>query len=101
MTLRVREEGRKVPVESGEKIDQERELLVEAIGGLQYKQKLLEVKAGEALALRFNNTDVMPHNLVIVASVTGSPISGMMTSVAITDSVRGPDQMWIGCPTAA
>lgn len=52
--------------ESGSPETNERQLVVEAIGGLQYKQKLLLAKPGEALALTLNNTDVMPHNLVIV-----------------------------------
>ena len=53
--------------ESGKVIEGERELLVQAIGGLQYAQKELSAKAGEAIALKLMNTDVMPHNLVIVA----------------------------------
>jgi len=52
--------------ESGTAETNERQLVVDAIGGLQYKQKLLVAKPGEALALTLNNTDVMPHNLVIV-----------------------------------
>ncbi|MDB4657748.1 plastocyanin/azurin family copper-binding protein [Verrucomicrobiales bacterium] len=52
--------------ETGETIEGERELKVEAIGGLQYAQTKLKSKPGEALALRLINTDVMPHNLVIV-----------------------------------
>ena len=67
ISLRVASASGKVPVESGTKVEGERALLVETIGGLQYKQKRLEAKAGEALALRLKNTDVMPHNLVLVA----------------------------------
>ena len=52
--------------QSGTAETNERQLVVDAIGGLQYKQKLLVAKPGEALALTLNNTDVMPHNLVIV-----------------------------------
>ncbi|MDB4319428.1 hypothetical protein N9964_00570, partial [bacterium] len=39
---------------------------VDAIGGLQYKQKLLTAKPGQGIALTLKNTDVMPHNLVIL-----------------------------------
>ena len=52
--------------ESGTAVDGERELIMEAVGGLQYKQTELTAKPGEALALRFKNTDVMPHNWVLV-----------------------------------
>lgn len=52
--------------ESGKEVEGEREIHVNAIGGLVYEQTLLEAKAGEALALKLRNTDVMEHNLVIV-----------------------------------
>ena len=52
--------------ESGQVTEGEREILVEAIGGLQYAQKELAAKPGEALAWKLRNTDVMPHNLVLV-----------------------------------
>lgn len=67
IALRIAAPEPNVPAESGTKLEGARELLVEAIGGLQYRQKRLEVKAGEPLALRLKNTDVMPHNLVLVA----------------------------------
>ncbi|MDE0594078.1 MAG: plastocyanin/azurin family copper-binding protein [Roseibacillus sp.] len=51
---------------SGKQPEGARELLVEVLGGLQYKQKELRAKAGEALSLKLLNKDVMPHNLVIV-----------------------------------
>jgi azurin len=51
---------------SGKQTEGARELLVEVLGGLQYKQKELKAKAGEALSLKLLNKDVMPHNLVIV-----------------------------------
>lgn len=41
-------------------------LQVDAIGGLQYQQKLLTAKPGQGIALTLRNTDVMPHNLVIL-----------------------------------
>ncbi len=52
--------------ESGEVTEGERAILVEAVGGLQYAQKELKAKPGEALAWKLRNTDVMPHNLVLV-----------------------------------
>ena len=54
------------PTESGEKIEGAREITVNAIGGLQFKEKVLRARPGEALSLILKNTDVMPHNLVIV-----------------------------------
>jgi azurin len=67
IALRVMRPKGKQPVETGELVEGAREIALEAAGGLQYKQKLLQAKAGEALTLRFRNTDVMPHNMVIVA----------------------------------
>ncbi|MDA7920436.1 plastocyanin/azurin family copper-binding protein [Verrucomicrobiales bacterium] len=52
--------------ESGEVTEGERSVVVDAIGGLQYAQKEILAKPGEAIALTLRNTDVMPHNLVIV-----------------------------------
>ena len=52
--------------ESGKFREGERELVVDAIGGLQYAQKEFEVERGQAIAFRLRNTDVMPHNLVLV-----------------------------------
>lgn len=52
--------------ESGEVTEGAREIVVDAIGGLQYAQKELQAKPGEALALKLRNIDVMPHNLVLV-----------------------------------
>jgi azurin len=51
---------------SGNPSTDERTISIDAIGGLQYAQKLIEAKPGEALALVLKNKDVMPHNLVIV-----------------------------------
>jgi azurin len=67
IALRVLRPKGKQPVETGTVIEGARELVLEAAGGLQYKQKLLKAKAGEPLTLRFSNTDVMPHNVVILA----------------------------------
>ena len=37
-----------------------------AIGGLQFEQKLITASPGEAINLVLANLDVMPHNLVLV-----------------------------------
>ena len=51
---------------TGKPAEGEAALTVDAIGGLQYKQKELAAKPGQALALTLRNTDVMPHNLVLL-----------------------------------
>ena len=52
---------------TGETIEGERALLINAVSGLKYDKTLIEAKANEPLALTLKNVDVMPHNLVIVA----------------------------------
>ncbi len=44
-----------------------REMKLQAATGLQYLQKELRAKAGEGIALQFDNPDIMPHNFVLVA----------------------------------
>ena len=44
-----------------------REMKLQAGNALQYAQKELRAKAGEGIALKFENPDVMPHNFVLVA----------------------------------
>jgi len=53
--------------ESGKVTEGARELVADAIGGLQYAQNELTAKPVEAISLKLGNTDVMPHNLVIVS----------------------------------
>ena len=60
-----RRRGRKKNV-TGSPLEGHKKLKVDAIGGLQYQQKLLTAKPNQALALTLKNTDVMPHNLVIL-----------------------------------
>lgn len=43
-----------------------REIRLQTASGLQYAQKELRAKAGEGIALIFENPDVMPHNWVLV-----------------------------------
>jgi azurin len=52
--------------QSGIAAANEQTVTINAIGGLQYEQKAFSVKAGQAIALKLVNKDVMPHNLVIV-----------------------------------
>ncbi|MEM7393261.1 MAG: plastocyanin/azurin family copper-binding protein, partial [Verrucomicrobiota bacterium] len=51
---------------SGENVDGAREVVMEAANGLQFRPKKFAAKPGEALAFRFRNIDVMPHNWVLV-----------------------------------
>lgn len=66
IALRVKRDKEKAPVVTGTPVEGSKALLVEAAGGLLYKQTLLEASPGQALSLTLKNTDVMPHNLVIV-----------------------------------
>lgn len=60
--------------ESGTPVTTSKRITVNAIGGLQYEQKEFTVKAGEAVTLKLTNTDVMPHNLVIVRPGTAKKV---------------------------
>ena len=73
---------------SGEQMAGARKLVVDAIGGLQFKQKRLEAKPGEALALTLRNTDVMPHNLVLVKP-NGAQKVGTASFKMLTDPKAG------------
>ena len=53
--------------QTGKVIEGAREIVVNAVSGLKYQETLLKVKAREPIALKLINTDIMPHNLVIVA----------------------------------
>ena len=68
ISLRINQPGKKAPqkAETGTPLEGHIKLTVDAIGGLQYKQKLLTAKPNQPIALTLKNTDVMPHNLVIV-----------------------------------
>jgi hypothetical protein len=44
-----------------------REMTLRTGNALQYAQKELRAKAGEGIALKFENPDIMPHNFVLVA----------------------------------
>jgi len=58
------------PGESGAKVAGDqipgRPLTVGTLSGLRYDTKELRAKAGERLSLTLKNTDVIPHNLVLV-----------------------------------
>jgi azurin len=47
--------------------DAGRELHLQTANGLQFAQKELHAKAGERLSLIFENTDLLPHNWVLIA----------------------------------
>lgn len=59
---------------SGKLLEGAREITISAIAGLQYAEKLIEVKAEEPLAWKLKNTDVMPHNLVLVKPAGARPV---------------------------
>lgn len=67
IALRVKTDKKAGPTSTGDPLEGAKGLLVEAAGGLLYKQTLLEASPGQPLALILKNTDVMPHNLVLVA----------------------------------
>ncbi len=67
VALRVKKDGSKKKRKNSKVIEGARELVVNAVSGLRYDKKILKAKAGEALAFKLVNKDVMPHNLVIVS----------------------------------
>ena len=73
---------------SGDVLEGARTILIDAIAGLQYSQKLIEVEAGESLALTLRNTDVMPHNLVLVAPDSAKTV-GMASFKMMNDPTAG------------
>lgn len=73
---------------SGKVLEGAREIVVDAVAGLQYAQKLIEVRAGEPLAWKFRNTDVMPHNLVLVKP-GGAQTVGMASFKMMSDPAAG------------
>ncbi len=90
VALRVANEAEETesPNTSGEFLEGAREILVDAVAGLQYAQKLIEVEAGEALAWKLRNTDVMPHNLVLVAPESARTV-GMESFKMMSDPSAG------------
>jgi len=61
-----------------------REIVVEAALGLQFVQKQLTAKAGEALSLTFKNPDVVPHNWMLAKPGTFQAM-GNLANLMITD----------------
>ncbi len=88
IALRVEGPQEAIPDESGEPVEGGRELLVEAAGGLLFKQTRLEARPGGALALRLKNTDVMPHNLVLVQTGEAQKV-GMASFAMLNDPEAG------------
>jgi azurin len=73
---------------TGKVLEGAREIIVDAVAGLQYAQKLIEVKADEPLAWKLRNTDVMPHNLVLVKP-NGAKTVGMASFKMMSDPTAG------------
>jgi azurin len=61
-----------------------RAIEIETILGLQYVQKELKVKAGEALNLTFHNPDMVPHNWVLLKPGTLQTV-GTQVNALIAD----------------
>ncbi len=57
---------------------------IQAITGLQFDQKRITVKAGEQIRLIFDNTDAIPHNLVLVRPEAAEEI-GTLSNAMVTD----------------
>ena len=51
---------------SGTIIEGEREIVIDTLSGLKYSKALIVAKPEEALVVKLNNIDAMPHNLVVV-----------------------------------
>ena len=51
---------------TGTIIEGEREIVIDTLSGLKYSKALIEAKPQEALVVKLNNIDAMPHNLVVV-----------------------------------
>ena len=66
--------GQKKRKWSGKQTEGERLVVIDAISGLKYSKTLIKAKTGEALALKLNNNDAMPHNLVIVAKESAQKV---------------------------
>ncbi len=73
---------------SGQILEGAREIVVDAVAGLQYAQKLIEVRANEPLAWKLRNTDVMPHNLVLVKPEAAKTV-GMASFKMMSDPSAG------------
>ncbi len=73
---------------SGNVAEGGREIVVDAVGGLQFAQSLIEVHAGEALAWTLRNQDVMPHNLVLVSPKSAKKV-GEASFAMVTDPNSG------------
>lgn len=66
LQLRIKEPGAVVLKGHNEKLKTTRTITVNAISGIRYDKTTLVAHAGEALELKLQNNDGMPHNLVLV-----------------------------------
>lgn len=81
-----------------------REITVKAITGLQYDRKQFEVRPGERIRLVLDNTDVIPHNLVVVKPGTvkeiGTLSDGMLTDPKAIEKAYVPEHPGVVAHTA-
>ncbi len=66
LRLRVRESGKIVEKFNDPKIVPKRTIVIRAQSGLRYDKTTIVAAPGEPIAIRLENTDGMPHNLVVV-----------------------------------
>jgi plastocyanin len=56
------------------------------VGQNRYDDELIEVGAGQRVALRFENTDALPHNVVILGRGAAKDSVGAMLNAYVSDS---------------
>lgn len=81
--------------EKGEEVEKGREITIQTAPGLQFATKEFRVKSGERISLLFDNTDALPHNLVIVKpgayERVGEVANAMITDPAAFERHYVPD----------
>lgn len=95
LQLRVKEPGKVVLKGHNPQLETGRTLTVAAVSGIQYDQKTLVAHAGEAIELKLQNKDGMPHNLVLVQpgayEKIGKAAFGMLNDPSAFDKQYVPD----------
>ena len=95
LQLRVKEPGKVVLKGHNPELETGRTLTVAAVSGIQYDQKTLVAHAGEAIELKLQNKDGMPHNLVLVQpgayEKIGKAAFGMLNDPSAFDKQYVPD----------
>ena len=69
-------------------------LVIGTLPGLRYDQEELTVRAGDRVRLTFNNSDDMPHNLLIVAPGAADRVG----EAALKMGIHGPGKHYIPIP---